>query len=222
MIRAIGSPTPTASRICERCCEGLMRRWDSGMRGRTCAGSQTCAARVAYRRQFRGWAPQGRVSHLNLPYRPHNRFTPSLHKAAACFDSAGNPPTASSTIEGRNAAISPRVYTADPLGERGPRRDGCGTPSHLVRTSAATWSTHSTDRRRMSPQAGFDTSTVTAGGVSSPTLRGFWKCSRSRSGYMAVSLYRRRHTNCVRPLARLGPVTRRARTAGYQAHCFLH
>src|ERR1035437_7863741 len=36
----------------------------------------------------------------------------------------------------------------------------------------------------MSPQAGLDTSTVTAGGASSPTLRGFWKCSIRRGGYI--------------------------------------
>jgi len=35
------------------------------------------------------------------------------------------------------------------------------------------------ESRRISPQTGFETSTVTAGGGSSPTLRGFWKCSIS-------------------------------------------
>src|SRR5579862_5046483 len=39
----------------------------------------------------------------------------------------------------------------------------------------------------MSPQAGFDTSTVTAGGGSSPTLRGFWKWSSRRSEYISCS-----------------------------------
>ncbi len=48
-------------------------------------------------------------------------------------------------------------------------------PRVLKRASATRPSRNSTDSRRTSPQTGFDTSTVTAGGGSSPTLRGFWK-----------------------------------------------
>src|ERR1017187_8981696 len=43
------------------------------------------------------------------------------------------------------------------------------------------------ERRSTSPQAGLDASTVTAGGASSPTLRGLRKCSISRSGYTVCS-----------------------------------
>jgi len=38
-----------------------------------------------------------------------NAFTASAHSAAACFDSAGSPPTASSTTAGVNAAIPARL-----------------------------------------------------------------------------------------------------------------
>src|ERR1035437_710097 len=39
----------------------------------------------------------------------------------------------------------------------------------------------------MSPQAGLEASTVTAGCASSPTLRGLLKCSIRRSGYIVCS-----------------------------------
>ena len=41
----------------------------------------------------------------------------------------------------------------------------------------------------MSPQAGFDTSTVMAGTASSPTLRGFRKCSSRRWLYTPISTF---------------------------------
>jgi hypothetical protein len=48
-------------------------------------------------------------------------------------------------------------------------------PRALKRASAMRPSVHEADKRRMSPQTGFDTSTVTAGAGNSPALRGFSK-----------------------------------------------
>src|SRR5947209_8138709 len=48
-------------------------------------------------------------------------------------------------------------------------------------------SSQRTESRRISPHAGFETSTVMAGGSNSPMLRGFWKCSSNRGGYIVCS-----------------------------------
>ncbi len=102
-------------------------------------------------------------------------FTASKHSTAACCDSGARPPTHSSIIAGVNDASSARVLfcihsvSADPLAIEAVQ------PRTLYRTSAIRSSWKRADRRRMSPQAGFEISTVTAGGSSSPTLRGFLK-----------------------------------------------
>ena len=100
-------------------------------------------------------------------------FTPSAHNTPACFDSAGSPPTASSITAARNPRSSAADFPAIHSVSADPAAIDAVHPRTLYRTSAARPSSNRTDNRRMSPHAGFATSTVTAGGGSSPTFRGF-------------------------------------------------
>ena len=96
-----------------------------------------------------------------------------MHSAAACFDSAGNPPTASSTTAPVNPATSSRDLPTSHSVNADPAAIDAVHPRTLYIASATRPSLHRADNRKISPQAGFDTSTVTAGAASSPTLRGF-------------------------------------------------
>lgn len=101
------------------------------------------------------------------------RFTPSAHNTAACFDSAASPPTASSTTAARKVRNSSPDFPVSHSVSADPAAIDAVHPRTLYRTSATRPSSNRADSRRISPHAGFDTSIVTAGGASSPTLRGF-------------------------------------------------
>ena len=122
--------------------------------------------------------PQG-PSCLGFQHSFRMARTASTHNAAACFDSLERPPTAASTvsrvISARAARSHPSIKTvnADPLAI------DAAQPRTLYPTSATRPDSMRTESRRISPQTGFETSTVIAGGGNSPTLRGLRKWSIS-------------------------------------------
>jgi hypothetical protein len=59
-------------------------------------------------------------------------------------------------------------------------------PRTLKRDCAMRPLSISAEIRRISPQIGFETSTVMAGGGSSPTFRGLVKCSMSRGDVLQL------------------------------------
>ena len=113
---------------------------------------------------------QGATTH---PLLFSNALTPSTHSTAACFDSGWSPPTASSIFSARNARSSARDLPAIQTVKADPAAIDAVHPRVRYRASATRSCSNRAESRRMSPQAGFDTSTVTAGDGNSPTLRGF-------------------------------------------------
>jgi len=102
-----------------------------------------------------------------------SRFTPSAHNTAACFDAGSNPPSASSITAAVNPRSSPRDFPIIHSVSAELAAIDAVQPRVWNRASATRSFSKRTHRRSMSPQAGFDTSTFTAGGASSPALRGF-------------------------------------------------
>ena len=105
--------------------------------------------------------------------------TASMQSTATCFDSFRRPPTASSTssLERTERAALSRPATSSVRAE--PAAMEAVQPRALYLASATRPDSMRTARRRMSPQMGLETSTVTAGAGRSPTLRGLLKCSIS-------------------------------------------
>ena len=135
------------------------------------------------------------VNHeCELPARRHarNRFasTPaaSLASLAACFDSLGRPPSAVSTESGPS---DPMSSTRQPI-KRPVRADPAAMdavhPRAWKRTSRITSFRTSAETVMTSPQIGFSTLIVTAGGSKVPTRRRFRKCLSRTSLYTGSPL----------------------------------
>ena len=105
----------------------------------------------------------------------NNFLTPSTHSTAACFDSGISPPTSASTVSGWSDASSSRVFPCIHSVSADPLAIDAVHPRTLYRTSAILPFSKRAESRIISPHAGFEISTVTAGGARSPTLRGFLK-----------------------------------------------
>jgi hypothetical protein len=136
-------------------------------------------------RPFTEPRPQGSVGlfstlhNQNAGSRPTRAFTASTHSTAACLDSFESPPTAASTCS-FVMAVSPALsQPAINSVNAEPAAIEAVQPRTLKPVLATRPFSIAADSRRMSPQMGFDTSTVIAGGGSSPTLRGLRKCSIS-------------------------------------------
>ena len=100
-------------------------------------------------------------------------FTASMQRTAACFDAGSNPPTASSITEAWNILNSRRDFPVIHSVSAELAAMDAVHPRVRNRTSTAWSFSNRTESRIVSPQAGLVTSTVTAGGPSSPTFRGF-------------------------------------------------
>ena len=98
---------------------------------------------------------------------------PSAQRIDACLDSGASPSSRPSIRAGRNANISRRVLPVSHSVNADPAAIDAVHPRTLYRASAAISPSKRTESRKISPHAGFDTSTVVAGAASSPTLRGF-------------------------------------------------
>ena len=100
-------------------------------------------------------------------------LTASMHSTAACFDAGSSPPTASSITAACSVRNSSRDLPVIHSVSAELAAIEAVHPRALNNASTTRSFSKRTERRSISPHAGFVTSTVTAGGASSPTFRGF-------------------------------------------------
>jgi len=122
-----------------------------------------------------------------VPARSNSSFTPSAQSTAACFDSAAKPPTALVHHGCWNVAIWARVLpvihsvSAEPAAMMPCSRGPCSAPRPPHRPA------NRAERRQNVAAGRVGNLHHHAGGASSPTLRGFRKCSMRRGGYILCS-----------------------------------
>ena len=101
-----------------------------------------------------------------------SKVTASIHNTAACLDSFESPPTAASISF---LQIKANFFASKSSVKAEPHAIDAEQPKTLYPTEVTCPLVTTAVKRKMSPQTGFETSTITAGEPNSPTFRGFLK-----------------------------------------------